>query len=229
MKPVPSRQQLNLGFKELKARQRRERGGYSESVTLRVHRAISWLGRAEQEHADSDSRFVFLWIAFNAAYASGSADPEMTERRAFRGFLNTLLALDAGDRLGELVWNEFAGSIRVLLDNRFVFPDFWSHQVGKLSAAQWSERFRRSRREAHDALARGDTLSVLVIVFGRIYVLRNQVMHGGATWNSRTNRSQVRDCANFLGKVVPAIIEIMMEHPRRDWGPAAYPVVEGES
>jgi len=229
MKPAPSKQQLNLGFKELKARQRRERDGYSESVALRVHRAISWLGRAEQERTDPDARFVYIWIAFNAAYASAAPDPDMTERRAFRGFLKNLLELDTGGRLGHLVWNEFAGSIRVLLDNRFVFQDFWNHQVGKLSAAEWNGRFRASRRAAHDALARNNSLNVLVIVFGRIYVLRNQVMHGGATWNSSANRSQVRDCAGFLGKVVPAIIEIMMEHPQHDWGPAAYPVVESKS
>ena len=33
------------------------------------HRAISWIGRAEACGADDDARFIFLWIAFNAAYA----------------------------------------------------------------------------------------------------------------------------------------------------------------
>jgi hypothetical protein len=64
--------------KELKARQRRERHAHSPSVALRVHRALSWLGRAEKERADDDARFVFLWVAFNAAYATESHDPEMT-------------------------------------------------------------------------------------------------------------------------------------------------------
>jgi hypothetical protein len=36
----------------------------------------------------------------------------------------------------------------------------------------------------------------------------------------------VRDCANLLGKLVPIVIEIMMDHPKHDWGAATYPVVK---
>jgi len=215
----------NLGFKNLKARQRKERETHSESVALRVHRALSWLGRAEAERNDPDAQFIFLWIAFNAAYPSGTEDPEMTEKRAFHAFLRALLKLDTKGRFGYLVWQEFSGSIRVLLGNPYVFADFWSHQNGKLTAAEWNTRFKSSRRAAELALAGGDTLLVLSIVFSRLYVLRNQLLHGGATWNSAVNREQVRDCANLLSKLVPAIIDVMMDHPAHEWGPALYPVV----
>src|SRR3546814_5794703 len=53
----------------LKAKQRAIRAGFPETMGLRVHRAISWIGRAEACGEDDDARFVFLWIAFNAAYA----------------------------------------------------------------------------------------------------------------------------------------------------------------
>jgi hypothetical protein len=42
---------------------------HAEPSRVRLHRAISWLKRAEQEAGDSDAQFIFLWIAFNAAYA----------------------------------------------------------------------------------------------------------------------------------------------------------------
>ena len=35
---------------------------------------LSWLHRAEQCE-DEDGRFIFLWIAFNAAYAQDLAEP----------------------------------------------------------------------------------------------------------------------------------------------------------
>ena len=82
------------------------------------------------------------------------------------------------------------------------------------------------RRAAELALAGGDTLQVFSIVLARLYVLRNQLLHGGATWNGAVNRAQVRDCANLLGKLVPIVIEIMMDHPKHDWGAATYPVVK---
>ena len=44
--------------------------------------------------------------------------------------------------------------------------------------------------------------------------------HGGATWNGKVNRKQL------LGKLVPVIIRLMLDHPEIDWGPACYPVVE---
>ncbi len=62
----------------------------------------------------------------------------------------------------------------------------------------------------------------------RMYTLRNQLIHGGATWNSRVNRDQLRDCSAFLGKLVPYIIQLMMDNPNVLWGDACYPVVEAD-
>jgi hypothetical protein len=64
------------------------------------------------------------------------------------------------------------------------------------------------------------------IVLSRIYTLRNQLIHGGATWGSSVNRDQVRDCVGFMGKLVPLVIEVMLDHPETLWGDACYPVVE---
>jgi len=52
----------------LRARHQTVRDGYPPDLNLRLHRALSWLKRAEMAE-DDDGRFIFLWIAFNAAYA----------------------------------------------------------------------------------------------------------------------------------------------------------------
>ena len=44
---------------ELKSRQRLERGTFPDTVGLRVHRAISWISRAEEEKSDADAAFIF--------------------------------------------------------------------------------------------------------------------------------------------------------------------------
>ena len=54
---------------------------------------------------------------------------------------------------------------------------------------------------------------------------RNQLVHGGATWDSDVNRDQLRDCTRFLGKLVPLIIELMMDNPDTLWGDPSFPVV----
>jgi len=42
--------------------------------------------------------------------------------------------------------------------------------------------------------------------------------NGGPTWSGKVNRKQLRDCAQLLGKLVPAIIALMLDHPETDWG-----------
>ena len=59
-----------MNYEELKERHRAEREGYPPNLSLRVHRALSWLDRAEQLAEDADGQFILLWIAFNAAYAT---------------------------------------------------------------------------------------------------------------------------------------------------------------
>jgi len=214
----------------LKERQRTERHGWPENLGLRVHRALSWLHRAEQlaRADDLDGEFIFLWIAFNAAYATEIDEKyRESEQQTFRAFLLKLTGLDAGTkRFDALVWQEFPKSIRVLLDNRYVFADFWQWQNGALSEDEFQARFAAANKAAHVALGRQDTVTVLAIVLSRIYVLRNQLVHGGATWGSSVNRDQLRDCTNFMAKLVPLVIEVMMDHPGTLWGQGTYPVVK---
>jgi Apea-like HEPN len=219
-----------MDYERLKTRQRAERHAHHPNLALRVHRALSWLHRAEQlgSGGDPDGQFLLLWIAFNAAYATEIDEKyRESEQQTFRGFLQKLAELDAGQkRFDALVWQEFPRSIRVLLDNPYVFPDFWRFHNGTLPEAEWKQNFDAANRAAHKALGRQDTVTVLSVVLSRIYTLRNQLIHGGATWNSSVNREQVRDCTNLMAKLVPLVIEVMLDHPEALWGDAVWPVVE---
>ena len=217
-----------MNYKTLKARQRKERDKHPESLALRVHRTLSWLDAAERADKDWDARFVFLWIAFNAAYAEeirGGSD-RAGEKSTFRQFVDRLVELDGKGLLSQLVWQEYPKSIRTLIENPYVFPAFWSWQSGDLTEAGWTEKFEKANRFAIKALEHGNTAAVLSVALNRIYTLRNQILHGGATWNSSVNRAQVRDCARIMGQLVPVIISILMDHPHEDWPAAAWPVVK---
>ena len=216
-----------LDHKTLKARQREIREGFPNSLSLRVHRALSWLDRAEQETDDQDARFIFLWIAFNAAYANEIQDRQtFTERKLFLGFLNRLIESDEKKLLYQLVWHEFSGPIRLMIDNQYVFQPFWDHLNGKLSEQEWRKDFQLSRAAAKRALGKMDTARLLAVMFERLYVLRNQLLHGGATWNSTVNRGQIAQGATIMGLIVPTVIHLMMENPNQLWGDPCYPVVE---
>lgn len=211
-------------FQSLKARQRALREGWSQDFGLRVHRAISWIRRAEMETEDSAAAFLFLWIAFNAAY--GGDRSELGARYEFASFFQKLGRLDYAGRLYEIVWSKYPGPIRLFLENRYVFAPFWDHHHGTIDAADWEHRFDLARRRFHNALRERETVRILSMLFDRLYVLRNQMMHGGATWNSATNREQLRDGTAILSSFVPVMIDLIMDAPEEDWGVPMYPVVD---
>ena len=214
-------------FTLLKDRQCAEKNEYPENLALRVHRSLSWLGRAEGSEGDEDAQFIFLWIAFNAAYAN-DVDKEyrIAEHQLFDKFIERLCKLDKSNNLSAIVWEDFSGPIRVLLDNQYVFQPFWDYQNGYIDESQWKNRFDAAKQYANKALGRENTAQVLALVFERIYTLRNQILHGGATYNSSVNRDQMRDCCHLMGKLVPTIIGIMMDNYNTLWGDAYYPVIK---
>lgn len=226
---MPSVTAAKLTFDTLKTKQRTIRDGFSEALTLRVHRAISWLGRAESEKDDLDVRFILLWVGFNSAYASEISLEALTERSSFKAYFDALLSLDKTHRIYDAVWEKFPQEIRLLLTNKFVFAPFWRNQNGHEGYEDWQDRLASSHRTIQGAMRRYDTSRILTIVFDRLYVLRNQLVHGGATWKSAVNRNQVRDGAAVLGWLLPVFIDVMMDNPQNNWGRPFYPVIKEES
>jgi hypothetical protein len=133
--------------------------------------------------------------------------------------------LDQNEGLTKGVGHDYPCNIRLLLDNQYVFQTFWDQQNTHDNALNWQERFDRAKQQANTALAKQQTDKIIELVLTRLYTLRNQIMHGGATWNSQVNRSQLNDGVNLLGKLVPIVIEVMMDNPQALWGEANYPVV----
>ena len=208
----------------LKARLKDLGDAFPETFRVRLHRAISWLARAERESDDHDAQFVFLWIAFNAAYAREFGHDE-PERERLRQFFALLLSLDGEKRLHALLHQHFTGPIRTMLDNKFVFEPFWRALREHDASSRWEEKFAGARKIALTALMSNDTATLLSIVFDRLYVLRNQLIHGEATWNSGVNRAQVKDGTHILLALVSVVIELMLRQPEADFGEILYPVI----
>jgi hypothetical protein len=51
---------MKPNYNQLKSKQRNEREAYPKNMGLRMHRALSWLDRAEQCEDDLDAEFIFL-------------------------------------------------------------------------------------------------------------------------------------------------------------------------
>ena len=96
-KKVDPQMSYQTAHSDLKTKQRALREGFPENMGLRVHRSISWIGRAENSRKDPDGQFLFLWIAFNAAYADEDEFQSIHpgERASFADFFQKTVDLDA--------------------------------------------------------------------------------------------------------------------------------------
>ncbi|AEG31327.1 HEPN domain-containing protein [Thiomicrospira cyclica] len=213
-----------MEYAELKRKHKAQQERLPETTNIRLHRALKWLARSEQETDDDDAQFIFLWIAFNAAYAE-ELGHQRSERESLNKFFNKLVTLDSSHRIYQLFFKSFSNQVRTLIENKFIFEPFWKALREHDSSEEWKKRFESSKRDALIKLMQNDTPAVLSIVFDRLYVLRNQLIHGGATWNSEVNRQQVKDGRQLMQLFVPLMIDIMLDAGNVDFGALTYPVV----
>lgn len=212
----------------------------------RMRRSISWFDLSLNTETP-DEEFIFLWISFNAAYGvelrhPDSEDDSLSEFEKFRDFLRNILVRDIrGEIETRLTGRKLAGRIDHLLRNHFVYEPFWRslREDGGELGESWEDRFERSRGRVSYSFRRlsetdvpleekVDLLqTVLVEVFLRLYTLRNQVFHGGATYGTGRGRKQIKDGSFIMANLVPVILDIMeadiAEDPSSDvWGEVAY-------
>ena len=200
----------------------------------RLRRADSWLRRSKDAKDDTE-RFIFLWIAFNAAYGSEAlpshSDKQRTERKKFRTFLREILKRDDDGVLEDALWRTYSGPIRVLLENHYVFDPFWDavRDRDPTAGKNWKRKFSASKRSVLRSIGK-NVHHVLTELFMRLYTLRNQLIHGGATFATGWGQDQVRDGSRIMESLVPSILEIMRADIERKpdsrvWGLVDFPRV----
>jgi len=197
-----------------------------EIHAIRLHRAISWLKCAEENSGNPDLQFISLWVAFNACYAVNiGKENTLTEKEQFKEFITKLVEHDKEKRFFNLLWHQFSGPVRLLIENQYVFRQYWDFQRGEI--ADWKQPFAKSVSSSMRYLSDQKIPELLEVVLDRLYTLRNQLIHGGATYKSEVNRSQVGDGCNMLNLLIPLIIEIMLDNPNEYWGSICYPPIKG--
>ena len=218
--------QKELTYEGLNAKRLANEDTFPDILRLRARRCTSWLEPAEKAMAsrDYDAAFIFYWIAFNAAYSEGSSDTR-SEIKKRNDFLNMVIKLDKSEKLHNAILMRYQGPINSLLNNEYVYERFWRHYSGRRGYGDWEFKFRIESGKVRTAIARGNTRYILRILFERLYVLRNQFIHGGTTWKGSVNRAQVTDGAMIMASLVPLFIELMMDNPDIPWPPPPFPLV----
>lgn len=218
-----------------------------ENLQLRVYRAARWIEQAEKTDSD-DAAFIFYWIAFNAAYAEGmsSRSPRQPEQERFGWYFRTIVDLDKDRTIQSAIKQRFPHEIMDIMKNKYLSKKFWDSEVYGVED-NWQRGLEMDRKSVAEALAaitmkRGkkgsrrtpeeSTVTILSEMFTRLYVLRNQLIHGGATPGGKLNRKQVEDGKAIMAYLLPQFISLMWTNidliaAKADerWGRPPYPPV----
>lgn len=196
---------------------------------LRLRRSVGWLGRAERElyHSDPpdlDMAFTCYWFAFNALYAQNPHTSGQGEKASFKAFFETVIGYD--DKCKRTILAEIQGNlskpIRVLMDNVYAFESFWRYYNDVPGYANWEVDFEEAKRKVKEALRKQDVYEILSVLFERLYVVRNQIVHGNATWNGGRNIDQLRVGVNIMAFLLPLLMTLVMDNPKMDLGKPYY-------
>ena len=209
----------------------------------RVARMNVWIDLASKTSDDVDCahvRFVFYWIAYEAAYKvedSDSSDSRAAEGQQRACFHRKIARYDRG-RLRDSFRRNREDVVR-LLELRQAHPSFWQRwrkDARVTSTEDWERSFRERTRKAKQTLQRaiedwslgganertGNSLNGL---FQNLSVVRNQIVHGASAGSHSRGRTQVRLGASLLHDLIPYFRDSIRSNLDENWGQTPFPRV----
>lgn len=223
---------LSLGITD---NQRRKDDAHRKNNERRVDRMDVWIKEAEKDRGENDAhiRFLFYWIAYEAAYKDENRNPDVKEGSQRREFHKELTKRDSG-RLQNILREE-EKSIVGILKLRQVHPSFWiqwRQDKNVTSADEWDNRFGKrvgsEMDRLHAAVRNGGETAVrrtLNDLFRNLSVVRNQIVHGASAGENSRGRTQVLLGAKLLSAFIPCFRDIIKRNSGKDWGAPPFPRV----
>ncbi|WP_413772950.1 hypothetical protein [Acinetobacter sp. MB5] len=192
-----------------------------------MQRGLSWLRKAKDLDQDVDLQFVSLWIAFNAIYAENLQETLDEDQQRLRQFLLRLYGVDRERRIERCVWKNCSRSIIDWSNHPYFDQKQWDFQNQKIDKQEWKTHSILNQQRVQQALAEHDTVELLLIVFSRLYTLRNQIVHGGSTYNSAIMRRHLRIASQVLMTLLTQFMHVFLEHGGElDQEKPFYPMVQ---
>lgn len=137
-------------------------------------------------------------IALNALYGRRRYDDRESVDRGrptdSADFCNVIRLIEKIDseppRLPDLV-DKFADDALELIENQFLWLAYWREEAYRGDLC-------RDREKAEAAIHRRKAPALLQLIFPRLLVLRNQILHGSASENTRRNEWALRPAIRIL-------------------------------
>jgi len=199
-----------------------ERG---QNLRIRMHRCFSWMKSAERHHGveDYDCALLTHWVAFNGLYGQwdGINREPKPDIKCWKDFIDQINSVDAAGLLTTFIENQ-RDLILEILDNEYINKYFWEDPTETQAI-----KSKKDHRSAKAWYRDGKFDVIIKRALGRVYVLRCQIMHGGATHGSKLNRDTIALCDDLIRQMLPVIITIITRNGKdQNWGAICYPPID---
>ena len=201
----------------------------TQSLTERLQRAESWLTAASALAPSlNQESFIFLSIALNSLLGRRRYEGDKAHvREDIDEFMKKVMVMHKNDEEhGGTFLRKAVTACRkdgaVLIRDRFLKDAYWRRSV---PSPELQQRLVRESLHATARILEGDYRTFLSLVLNRMVVLRNQLMHGCATYGPRSlGRSSLQCGTRFLKIMVPAFYELASNYGQAvRWDPVPYP------
>jgi hypothetical protein len=205
-----------------------------ENNKRRVARMNTWIEVAEATPDESEKdhvRFVFYWIAYEAAWQGRG--PDVADSRRREKFHGRLAQHDRGS-LRRILQVQKQDAVR-LLELRQASPSFWNRwreDAGVRSPEEWEivfgERVGSDVGRLNEAIRtsiKKDVSETLNVLFRNLSIVRNQIVHGGSAGPESRGRTQVILGAGLLKALIPCFRDSIESNIDHDWGEPPFPRV----
>jgi len=200
-----------------------------DAIRLRMHRALSWLRKAEgfELPDDADARLIFSWIAFNTLYAKWdedrlNRDPDWQVREAF---LMRMVEQDVNGRIQQVLLENRKVCDRLLSEEHLIYS-YWGNPTEE-AARRARTKPRKIGKHYH---VPEEVVKILLPLVKCITMLRSQLVHGMSTYGSSANRAVVEAGAKIVYELVITMLQIIIEdglwEDDESWTPVPYPPMQ---
>ena len=202
----------------------------------RIDRMKAWISHAEATSGEEEAhiRFLFYWIAYEAAYQT--EDSEVKDWQA-RESLHRKLAFRGAGKLQDILHDQREDAVRIFRlrqahrffwrkDSRWVTSDEWESEFQKRVESAISRLNTAAHSGARETLEKKKAIqSTLDDLFRNLNIVRNQIVHGASAGSKSWGGNQRVWGAKLLSAFVPCFRDIIEFNIREDWGEPPFPRV----
>ncbi|MBF2735409.1 MAG: hypothetical protein ISN26_04950 [Betaproteobacteria bacterium AqS2] len=215
-----------------------------KSNMIRMQRALSWLRRYAEDEVDKDIGFILHWIAFESLYgreenSQYSKHGKVTTAKEIEKFFDELKATEMGRVQLVEATITIIDDIRAAFANPYISTAAWysyySKKVPRAGGRHNPFAAEKPRPCTQSKLKDPKQYDAIIReVFLRMYLVRNQLFHGNATYKGHDDSeksAQIVSGYNILRQLMPPIISIMLRSMEEDpaserWGLVPYPRIK---